>query len=69
MEEFEKGYKDRAAIVFIDVWGKPQAARKYGIRTIPTQIFYTAGGKGMARHEEFMDKASIIAELEKLGVK
>jgi len=69
MEELEKEYQDRAAIVFIDVWANPQAAPKYGIRAIPTQIFYSAEGKEMARHEGFMDKASIVAELEKLGVK
>ncbi len=69
LEKLEKEYRDRAAIVFIDVGINPQAARKYGIRAIPTQIFYTAEGKEMARHEGFMDKASIVAELEKLGVK
>lgn len=69
LKELEEEYRNRAAIVFIDVWVNPQAARKYGIRAIPTQIFYNAEGKEMARHEGFMDKASIVAELEKLGVK
>lgn len=69
MEELEKEYKDRAAIIFIDVWENPQAGRKYGIQLIPTQIFYTAEGKEVSRHEGFMDKAAIVAELEKLGVK
>jgi thioredoxin 1 len=68
MEELEKEYKDRAAIIFIDVWENPQAGRKYGIQLIPTQIFYTAEGKEVSRHEGFMDKAAIVAELEKLGV-
>jgi thioredoxin 1 len=69
MEELEKEYKGRAAIIFIDVWENPQAGRKYGIQLIPTQIFYTAEGKEVSRHEGFMDKAAIVAELEKLGVK
>jgi len=69
LKELEEEYRERAAIVFIDVWVNPKAARKYGIRAIPTQIFYNAEGKEMARHEGFMDKASIVAELEKLGVK
>ena len=68
MEDLEKEYKDRAAIIFIDVWENPQAGRKYGIQLIPTQIFYTAEGKEVSRHEGFMDKAAIVAELEKLGV-
>lgn len=69
MEELEKDYKDRAAIVFIDVWENPNAGKKFGIRTIPTQIFYDAKGKEAFRHVGFFDKTSIINELQKLGVK
>jgi thioredoxin 1 len=69
MEELEKEYKDKAAIVFIDVWENPGAGEPFGIQLIPTQIFYDAKGKEMFRHEGFMEKAAIVAELEKLGVK
>ncbi len=69
MEELEKEYRDKAAIVFIDVWENPGAGEPFGIQLIPTQIFYDAKGKEMFRHEGFMEKAAIVAELEKLGVK
>ena len=69
LEELEKEYQDWAAIVFIDVWDTPDAGKKFGIRAIPTQIFYNAEGKEMLRHEGFFDKAGIVAELQKLGVK
>jgi thioredoxin 1 len=69
MEELEKEYKGRAAIVFIDVWVNRGAGQKYGIKLIPTQIFYDAKGKEMLRHEGAMRKEAIIAELKKLGVK
>jgi thioredoxin 1 len=69
MEELKQEYKDRAAIVFIDVWLYPNAGKKFGIRAIPTQIFYDAKGKEVLRHEGFFDKAGISAELQKLGVK
>ncbi len=69
MEELEKEYKDRAAIVFIDVWENPGAGREYGIGLIPTQIFYDVNGNEVLRHEGFYEKAAIIAELTKLGVK
>jgi len=68
LEELEKEYKDRAAIVFIDVWVNPDDGKKFGIRIIPTQIFFDAEGKEMLRHEGFFDKESIAAELQKLGV-
>ena len=68
MEELEKEYKGRAAILFIDVWKYREQGRKYGIRSIPTQIFYDRDGKEVRRHEGFLDKKSIMAELKKLGV-
>lgn len=68
MAELEKEYQDRAAIVFIDIWENPAAGAKYRIQLIPTQIFYNIEGKEMLRHEGFMEKAAIVAELEKLGV-
>jgi thioredoxin 1 len=69
MEELEKEYNGKAAIVFIDVWENPGAGDPFGIKLIPTQIFYDANGQETYRHEGFMEKAAIIAELTKLGVK
>ncbi len=69
MAELEKEYKDRAAILFIDVWENPNEGRKFGIQTIPTQIFYDKTGKEVWRHVGFLDKKAIVAMLEKLGVK
>lgn len=67
--EAEYGSTGKAAIVFIDVWENPNEGKKFGIRSIPTQIFYDANGKEVSRHEGFMDKNSIIMRLEKMGVK
>jgi thioredoxin 1 len=69
IKQVRKEYEGRAAIVFIDVWKDPQQAKKYGIRSIPTQIFYDRNGKEYLRHAGFMDKKSIVYVLEKLGVK
>lgn len=69
MEELEKEYKDRASILFVDVSEYPDEAKKYGIRAIPTQIFYDKDGNEIWRHSGFLDKKSIVAQLEKLGVK
>lgn len=68
IEELEKEYQGKAAIVFIDVWENPSAGNKFGIQVIPTQIFYTAEGREVLRHQGFLDKDSIVAELRKLGV-
>ncbi|WP_319585254.1 thioredoxin domain-containing protein [uncultured Desulfobulbus sp.] len=69
IEELVKEYQGRAAVLFIDVWENPDAAPKFGVRAIPTQIFYDAQGKEISRHEGFMDKASIVAVFQQQGVK
>jgi thioredoxin 1 len=69
MEELEKEYNGKAAIVFIDVWENPAEGKKYRIRSIPTQIFYDREGQEVYRHEGFLDKGSIVARLEQMGVK
>lgn len=68
LKALSEEYQDRAAIAFIDVWKHQQEARKYGVRTIPTQIFYDKEGKEQFRHEGFLDRDSIIAKLQELGV-
>jgi thioredoxin 1 len=69
IESLEKEYMGKAAIIFIDVWENREQAPKFGIRSIPTQIFYDKSGKEVYRHEGFLSKDSIIAQLEELGVK
>ena len=69
LEKLEKAYAGRADIVFIDVWEKPEQAKKYGIRAIPTQIFFDADGKEVYRHTGFMDEKTIVAKLSDMGVK
>jgi thioredoxin 1 len=67
IEELKREYEGRASIIFIDVWVHRDEARKYGIRAIPTQIFFDRDGKEVFRHEGFMDKRSIVKVLVSLG--
>ena len=69
IEELKSEYQGRAAVVFIDVWKNPAAGRQFGIRTIPTQIFYDAEGNEKSRHEGFLDKQSIVKTFTDLGVR
>ena len=68
LAKMEKQYEGRAAIVFIDVWKHNEQARRFGIRAIPTQIFYSETGKEVYRHVGFMDETAIINQLKKMGV-
>ena len=68
LEKLEKDYKDRAAILFLDVWKDPEQAKRFGISVIPTQIFYDKRGKEVLRHTGFMSEEAIVAQLKKMGV-
>ena len=61
-------YGGRMDVQFIDVWKTPEAGKEYGIRVIPTQIFYGTDGKELFRHEGFFGKEDILAKWKELGV-
>ncbi|MBU1228776.1 MAG: thioredoxin family protein [Proteobacteria bacterium] len=66
LEELEKAYQGKAAVVFIDVLQDSGAAKRFGIRSIPTQIFYDKKGREVGRHEGFMDRKPLADQLDKL---
>ena len=68
LEELKTEYAGKLEIEFIDVWKDPAAGDAYGIRVIPTQIFYNAGGKELFRHEGFYSKEDILKKWQELGV-
>jgi thioredoxin 1 len=68
MAKLEKVYEGRAVIVFIDVWKHNEQAKRFGIRAIPTQIFYNENGREVYRHVGFMDEKAIINQLKKMGI-
>lgn len=70
LEELKKEYAGRLEVEFIDVWQKENAkkAETYKIKLIPTQIFLSAKGKELWRHEGFLSKEDILAKWKELGV-
>jgi thioredoxin 1 len=69
LSKLEKDYKDRAAIVVIDVYKHRDQANRFRIRAIPTQIFFDAAGEEVARHVGFMSEKAIVDQLTRMGVK
>lgn len=68
LAELTKEYTGRLEVVFIDVWKNREAGERYGVRIIPTQIFYDAAGKELFRHEGFFAKKDILAKWQELGI-
>jgi thioredoxin 1 len=69
LEKLERVYAARAAVVFFDVWEDPAPAKRFGIRTIPTQIFFDKDGKEVYRHEGFLSEEEIVRRFKEMGVK
>ena len=69
LQKLEKEYAGRAAVVFFDVWEDASPAKRFGIRAIPTQIFFDKAGKEVYRHEGFLSEEAIVARFKDMGVK
>ncbi len=68
LDQLRVDYAGRLEVTFVDVWKYPDQAAPYGIHMIPTQIFYAADGRELARHEGFMSREEILAGWRALGV-
>jgi len=68
LQGLKQDFAGRLEVEFIDVWKNPAAADKYRIRVIPTQIFFSADGKELFRHEGFFSREDILAKWRDLGV-
>ena len=67
LEELQNEYKGKLQVEFIDVWENQSAGDQYGIRVIPTQVFFDSSGKELFRHTGFMSKEDILAKWKELG--
>ncbi len=69
LDELRAKYATKFQIRYIDVRQDTAAGSKYGVRKIPTQIFYDRNGKEVFRHVGFYSKKDILGTWIKLGVK
>jgi len=68
LAELRQEYGGKLQVDFIDVWKDAAAGEPYGIRAIPTQIFFAADGKEIFRHTGFYPKEEILAKFKELGI-
>ncbi len=67
LDGLKKDYAGRMEVEFIDVWKNKEQAGHYGVKMIPTQIFYAADGEELYRHQGFIGKEEILAKWQGLG--
>jgi len=62
-------YSEKFVVKHIDPWADKAAGERYGVRAIPTLIFYDSKGKEAFRHVGYFPEADILAAWGKIGVK
>jgi thioredoxin len=69
LEKMKKEYAGIMDVAFIDVWLKKNVtiAKKYKIKSIPTQIFFDKDGKELWRHVGFISVKDMIKQFKVLG--
>ena len=68
LAELKTEFAGQFVVEFIDVWKNEGAGAKYGIRVIPTQVFFAADGTELFRHEGFYGREDILAKWRHLGI-
>ncbi len=69
MKSLEKRYGEQIEVIFHNTSEERDAAKKFGIRLIPTQIFLDKDGKEVHRHEGYYPESEIDKFLKTKGLK
>jgi thioredoxin 1 len=65
VEEMAKDYEGRAVIGKLNVDDNPEVTAKYGVRNIPTLLFFK-GGEVADKQVGAVPKSALVGKLEKL---
>ncbi|NBB94108.1 MAG: thioredoxin fold domain-containing protein [Planctomycetes bacterium] len=69
LEAMKIKYKGKADVVFVSVREQQILASRYGIQSIPVQIFFDKDGKEVFRHSGFWPQEELEKKLAEMGVK
>ncbi len=67
LDQLREDFAGKMEVEFVDAWKNKEEASKYGIRMIPTQIFYAADGTELYRHTGFYSREEILGKWQALG--
>jgi thioredoxin 1 len=69
LASLKKKYAGRLNVLFVHVQEEQILAARYGVRTIPVQVFFDKGGKETFRHEGFFPQEEIERKLRETGLR
>jgi thioredoxin 1 len=67
LEQLKEDFAGRMEVKFVDAWKNRQEASEYGVRMIPTQIFYAPDGSELYRHTGFFGRDDILRTWDRFG--
>lgn len=68
LDRLRKKYPDELNVVFVHVGENRILGARYGIRSIPVQVFYDENGDEVFRHVGFYAEPAVLKQIVKLGV-
>jgi len=68
LDSLKKEYAGRVNVVFVHVRKEQILAARYGIQSIPTQMFFDKDGREVSRHVGFYPREEILSKLGELGI-
>lgn len=69
LEKLKRDYPKDLKVIIVDVSKDKEAGSKYGIKVIPTQIFFDREGKEYKRHMGYLPEQEILKILKDLNVR
>ena len=69
LETLKKKYEGKANVLFVHVGEEEILGRRYGIASIPVQVFFDKDGKEVFRHSGFFPQEEIEKKMAEMGVK
>lgn len=69
LDKLRKDFLEKLNVVFVHVGEEQILAARYGIRSIPVQVFYDAKGQEVFRHVGFFAEKDVVDQLKKTGLR
>ncbi|MFO7602123.1 MAG: thioredoxin family protein [Candidatus Desulfacyla sp.] len=69
LDKLRKKFPDTLNVVFVHVGENQLLGARFGIRSIPVQVFFDKNGEEVFRHVGFYAEEEVLKQLAKMGVK
>jgi thioredoxin 1 len=67
LDALKEDFAGMLEVQFVDAWKNRDEAESFGVRMIPTQIFFAPDGQELYRHTGFYPREDILNKWQELG--